>query len=86
MSRPLIIAGTAFGLVFLIWFVYFIFGSGDSAVNGRPAKKQSGQTTEVCPRVQQIQNGIGKMCVYNCSGELYRMDVIIRGCPERLEF
>ena len=87
IRRPLIIAGVAVGLVAVIWILAVLFGSGTPTINGRPiALGKSAEKVTVCPRTTEIQNGIGKICVYNCEGELYRLDVLLRGCPDRLEF
>ena len=85
MQRSLIIAGVAIGLIAVIWILAVLFGTGKPTANGRPAQKSADKVT-VCPRTTEIQNGIGKICVYNCEGELYRLDVLLRGCPDRLEF
>ena len=85
--QSLIIAGVAIGLIALIWVLAYVFGTGTAtASNGKAYAKINKEKVTVCPRTTQIQNGIGKICVYNCEGELYRLDTLIRGCPDRLEF
>lgn len=84
--QALIIGAVAVGLIIVIWILSVLFGSGTPTINGKPVAKLDPNKVTVCPRTTEIQNGIGKICVYNCEGELYRLDVLLRGCPDRLEF
>ncbi len=79
----LIISAVSLGLVAIIWILAVLFRSAPA---GTPMVKSDSQKVVICPRTTEIQNGIGKICVYNCEGELYRLDVLMRGCPDRLEF
>jgi len=85
LRRSLIVAGIALGLILIILVIANLFGR-TTKIGTPPDSKTDPTKTMICPRTTQIQNGIGQICVYNCNGELYRLDVLLRGCPERLEF